>query len=143
MEEHRGISEQRQELFGQVLTSLNNSSEPFLCFRLIPRAAQGVHTHQLVQMRSTKGYQACVRVMLISGETILVYPKLLRFIYKFSQCHYSRTSHKGLFDMRGGESWAKFRHSWHSLVKPRGAVYINMTFYLTACWQYLYQQAPK
>lgn len=57
VEQHGGIPEQRQELFGEVLTPLNSSSQLFLCFRLIPNAAQGVHTHQLVLMRCTEGCQ--------------------------------------------------------------------------------------
>lgn len=44
VEQHGGIPEQRQELFGEVLTHLDNSSRPFLCFRLVPSAAQGEHT---------------------------------------------------------------------------------------------------
>lgn len=83
MELHGGISEQRREQFGEALTFLNNSSQPFLCFRLIPNAAQGVHTLQLALMRCTKGYQARVRVMRIFGETVLVYPQLLQFIHLF------------------------------------------------------------
>lgn len=33
--------------------------------------------HQLVLMRCTTGYGARVKVILIFGETILVYPKIL------------------------------------------------------------------
>lgn len=44
VEQHGGIPEQRQELFGEVLTHLDNSSRPFLCLRLVPSAAQGEHT---------------------------------------------------------------------------------------------------
>lgn len=83
MEQHGGIPEQRQELFGEVLTHLNNSSQPFVCFRLTPSAAQGEHTHQLVLMRCTTGYGARAKVMLVFGETILVYPK--SWVYVLTQ----------------------------------------------------------
>lgn len=83
MEQHGGISEKRQELFGKVLTSLNKSSQPFLCLTHPQPCPRGAHT-KLVLMRCTKGYQARVRVMIIFGETVLIYPKLLQFIHLFS-----------------------------------------------------------